>query len=640
MSAPGRRHDRRHGPKSTATAGKIEEFATRARESIAAHEYTKALSLCNRALELDPRRASMLCLYANAATAAGRPDVAIEVARQAVILHPADSDAHHALGSALRLRGETRAAIDELGRALELRPHRPDSLTELCMAFLDAGQASAAEPFLNVALEQSPDTPGVQTALGRFYTSMGRLDDAMAALRRAIALDERYTEAHSRLGALLRDAGDIVGALEHLERAVAQMPDRADHWSALLLTLQCSNHDAADIAARHRDFGEHFRQRVKPLPSPRVSAAAPRRLKIGYLSSNFRRHAVAKFFEPLLEHHDRSRFDVHCYYNFPVDDDVTARLRARAEHFVNVCGMRDGFVASAIRRDGIDILVDLDGHTSPNRLPVLFLRAAPIQVTWLGYLATTGIPAVDFRLTDRWADPVGTTEPLHTETLWRLPATAWCYRPYVEARDGGVPPFETNGFVTFVSLNNPGKVSVEVLDLWAEIMRQLDASRLILHCSQQPSRIGQLQRFFAARGIAPERVALVARSAIEQYFAYYRQADIALDTWPCAGGTTTCDALWMGVPVVTLTGRSSYSRTGASILASVGLEDLITATPQDYVRTAVDLAHNRSRVTLLRGGLRATMRAGRLTDGSHFARDVEDAFDTMWRHLSHRSEMA
>jgi predicted O-linked N-acetylglucosamine transferase (SPINDLY family) len=633
MSVPSRRYDRRHGAKSGASLKRVDDLAARAREALASGDAGKAMSLCERALAVDPRNSSVLCAYATAATLMGRPDAGMEAARIAVKLQPFDSDAHHCLGAALRHLGQPRPAIDCLGRALDLRPNRPDSLLELCMAFLDVGDAAAAEPFLNAALDSTPNTAVAQTTLGRYYASAGRLDDAMAALRRAVALDERHTEAHSRLGSLLRDAGDIDAAIGEFEQAVAQAPDRADHWSNLLLTLQCSSRDAADIATAHRGFGHHFRTRIQPMPSMRVADDSDRRLKIGYLSSNFRRHAVAKFFEPLLECHDRSRFDVHCYYNFPVDDELTASIRARAEHFANVCGMRDGFVASAIRRDGIDILVDLDGHTAPNRLPVFFLRPAPIQVTWLGYLATTGVPAVDYRLTDGWADPPGATEHLHAESLWRLPSTAWCYRPYDEAPDCGAPAFEANGWLTFVSLNNPGKVSAGILELWASILRQVDASRLVLHVSLQASRVAGVEHFFADRGIPPERLELVGRSPIDQYFAHYRNADIALDTWPCAGGTTTCDALWMGLPVVTLTGRSSFSRTGASILASVGLDGLITATPQDYVKAAVDLARDRARVARLRGSLRAAMRGGRLTDGPAFARNVEAAYGAMWRDL-------
>ena len=287
------------------------------------------------------------------------------------------------------------------------------------------GDSSGAEPFINKALDIDSHSATAQTALGRLYAGTGRLDDAIAAFRRAISLDDGHSEAHNRLGSILRDAGELDEAIAAFDRAIAAAPNRPDIFSNLLLTLQCSDRvPAREIAERHRDFGRHFSKMILPLPSIRVAPMSARRLKIGYLSSNFRRHAVAKFFEPLVASHDKGRFEIHCYYNYPVADEVTERIRDRAEHFSSVCGMRDGNVAAQVRRDGIDILVDLDGHTAPNRLPVFFLRPAPVQVSWVGYLATTGIAAIDYRLTDARADPPGTADELHTETLWRLPITA------------------------------------------------------------------------------------------------------------------------------------------------------------------------------------------------------------------------
>jgi predicted O-linked N-acetylglucosamine transferase (SPINDLY family) len=341
---------------------------------------------------------------------------------------------------------------------------------------------------------------------------------------------------------------------------------------------------------------------------------------------------VAKFFEPLLDAHDRDRFEVHCYYNFPIADEVTGRIRARAGHFATVWGASDGHVAVQVRRDGIDILVDLDGHTLPNRLPVFLLRPAPVQVTWLGYLATTGLPTIDYRLTDALADPRGLADALHTETLWRLPHTAWCYRPYDEAPPARRAPATDGEPTTYVSLNNPGKVNDAMLELWARILSEVAGSRLVVHVASQPSRVSGVERFFASRGIASERLLLVGRQSIGDYLRTYTRCDVALDTWPCAGGTTTCDALWMGVPVVTLAGTGSYSRTGASLLPIVGLGDLVADSPDAYVDAAVRLARDRPRLATLRQSLRNTMRSSCLTDGAAFARDVEDAFLSMWEH--------
>jgi predicted O-linked N-acetylglucosamine transferase (SPINDLY family) len=637
MPIPSSRQIRRHGSASNAAKQKIERWLRDASEARGAGRLLRALDLCEAALKLDPQHVDALCRYASLAMEGGRPEVALEAARRAAALRPNHAEAHHWMGVALHRMGRIPDAVASLGRAIELEPERVDSLLQIGNAFLDSSDAKGAEPFLNRALDIASNTAAAQTTLGRFYNATARVDDAIAAYRRAIGLDATQPEALNHLGNLLRDAGDLAGAIAAFEQAIAVAKDRPEAWSNLLLTLQCSDaHAAAAVAEKHGEFGRHFGRLFQPLPAPPRVRQPGHRLRIGYLSSNFRRHAVAKFFEPLIAAHDRDRFDVHCYYGHAVVDEVTRRIRERAEHFVTVCGMRDGNIAAQIRRDGIDILVDLDGHTAPNRLSTFFLRAAPIQVTWVGYLATTGIAAIDYRLTDPRADPPGATDGFHVETLWRLPTTAWCYRPYDEAPDPGPSPLATRGFVTFVSLNNPGKLTRTMLELWARIMGETDASRLIVHISSQASRLREIEDFFASRGIAAERLMLIGRQSVDQYLRVYTAADIALDTWPCAGGTTTCDALWMGVPVTTLAGESSFSRTGASLLASVGLSELVAQTPDAYVERAVALAHDRSRLAALRAGLRPRMRASCLTDGPAFARDIEAAFVGMLEHHAAR----
>ena len=636
MPESGSRRERRHGALSRETSRTIARLLHDAQHLYQAGRLPQAIAACERALALDPRNLDALCAYARLANAADRAEVAADTARRAIAIEPACASARHALGTALRRLGLAHDAIASLGRALELEPDRVDVLIDLCHAFLDAGDPRGAQPFLDRALDADVESADAQIALGRLYQATGRLDDATARYRRAVQLDARSWEAEGRLGILLRDAGEQDKAIAAFERAIALAPWRPDLWSNLFLTLQCSDQASAqDVAERHREFGRRFGTLVHQLPSPPTAHAARGRLRIGYVSSNFRRHAVAKFFEPLLAAHDRDRFEVHCYYNFPTTDEVTDRIRARAEHFTPVWGASDGHVAAQVRRDGIDILVDLDGHTLPNRLAVFLLRAAPVQVTWLGYLATTGLGTIDYRLTDVRADPPGVADRLHTEALWRLPRTAWCYRPYDEARQTRRTATDANGSTTFVSLNNPGKVNASMLELWARIMQELEQSRLVLHVSTQPSRINGLERFFSARGITPERLTLVGRQSIADYLQTYVACDIALDTWPCAGGTTTCDALWMGVPVVTLAGTGSYSRTGASLLANAGLPELVTDSPDTYVETAIALARDRSRLATLRGSLRETMRSSCLTDRRAFARDIEAAFEAMWERRSH-----
>jgi len=292
--------------------------------------------------------------------------------------------------------------------------------------------------------------------------------------------------------------------------------------------------------------------------------------------------------------------------------------------------MLDGYLAAQIRGDGIDVLVDLDGHTPGNRLTVFFMRPAPVQATWLGYLATTGVPAMDFRLTDSRADPPGIADGLHTEALWRLPATAWCYEPYPDAPAVSALPAAANGHVTFVSQNYPAKVTPSVLELWARILRELPTSRLILYVSGHRGRMVELRSFFAARGINPVRIELSERRPLGEYLQLYGRADIALDSWPCVGGTTTCDALWMGVPVVTLTAEASYSRTGGSLLPQVGLDECVTHFEDDFVAQATRLAQDTSRLSQVRAELRDRMLGSSLTDAKGFAGAVEAALEGMF----------
>jgi predicted O-linked N-acetylglucosamine transferase (SPINDLY family) len=259
---------------------------------------------------------------------------------------------------------------------------------------------------------------------------------------------------------------------------------------------------------------------------------------------------VAVFAEPLLAAHDRSRFEIFCYQNYPRGDEITARFAALADHFGSIASMSDAEVAQRIRADAIDILVDLNGHTAHNRLPLFFLKPAPVQATWLGYLGTTGVPTIDYRLTDVFTDPPGGLEPAGVEALWRLPQTQWCYRPYAEAPEVGPLPAATAHAITFVCMNHATKISRTALSLWARILEAVPASRLLLLAAPYPGQRAQVLAFFAARGIAGERIEQVGEAPIATYLGRYLRADIALDSLPCAGGTTTCDALWMGVPVV------------------------------------------------------------------------------------------
>jgi predicted O-linked N-acetylglucosamine transferase (SPINDLY family) len=363
-----------------------------------------------------------------------------------------------------------------------------------------------------------------------------------------------------------------------------------------------------------------------------------RRLRIGYVSPNFRRHSVSYFLSPLIAGHDHRLFEVFCYAQVANPDNVTKRFRRLADGWCSTVGMTTSAIADRIRNDGIDILVDLAGHTANNRLLVFAERPAPVQVTWLGYPNTTGLSAMDYRLTDAVADPEGPGDNLHTETLIRLPAGFLCFTPAPETPPVTDPPVLANGHVTFGSFNNPSKVTASVVASWARILEAVPGSRLLLK-NRSLADDGTRQRYsalFAERGISEERLIFHAWIAsMSGHLGAYGRIDIGLDPFPYNGTTTTCEALWMGVPVITLQGDRHASRVGASILKTVGQGEMIADSVDDYVDAAVKLAENTDALTSLRRDLRPAMAASPLWDAAGFTRDVESAYRDMWRRWCH-----
>ncbi|MFO1413948.1 MAG: tetratricopeptide repeat protein [Burkholderiales bacterium] len=597
-----------------------------------AGNFDRAFRLCQRALKSDGGNIDAWSILGEVGILVGNPQIAIDAGTRATSVDASSARAHFCLGAGLRGIQHFEASIGALRRALELDENFAPALIEIANIYLDLSDAKGANPFLDRALELAPGDGAVQMALGRMYGAKGRQDDAVAAFERAVILRPHAAAAHNALGEAYRDVGCLEQAIAQFRRSLKCAPTMPA-WSNLLVSLQCwPNIDGEDLFAAHKQFGEYFSQGLRRMPLAPHKRMDGRRLRIGYVSGNFRRHANAKFIIPLLAAHDRQRFDVTCYFNGVLTDEITQQVRRLADSFVPIGSMLDGQAAAVIRRHEIDILVDLDGHIPNNRLSLFLMKPAPIQVTWLGYLSTTGIEAVDYRLSDTRADPVGITDRYHVEEIWRLPNTAWCYDPYHEAPPiSDLPPCATTGVVTFASLNSPVKISEPVLACWVSILRANMSSRLFLHFGGAQSQRTNLMSYFESNGIASNRVTLLPRQGIRDYLATFNQVDIALDTWPCAGGTTTCDSLWMGVPVVTQAGDRSYSRAGASILASCGLDDLICNNSYEYVDRALNLARDLDRLVRLRSDLRRVFNTSSLFDRQRFARDVEDAFVAMYQ---------
>ena len=364
---------------------------------------------------------------------------------------------------------------------------------------------------------------------------------------------------------------------------------------------------------------------------PHLNNRSPdRRLRVGYVSPNFGSHPVGRFLLPLLESHDKESFETFCYASVEIADAMTDRCRAHADVWRDMLGLSDEQVAHAIRQDRIDILVDLTMHMRRNRLLVFARKPAPVQVTYLAYCGTTGLSTMDYRLTDPYLDPPGQDERFYSELSVRLPETYWCYRPAIETPPVNAQPALEAGHVTFGSLNNFCKVTPPALAAWSRLLQAVPKSWLLLHAHPGSHR-DRVCEFLNEQGISPERVVFVDFQPMAEYFGVYQRIDVALDPFPYGGGTTTCDALWMGVPVVSLAGQTAVGRGGLSILSNIGLPELVACDTEQYVRIAAELAQDLPRLRDLRATLRQRMQSSPLMDVPRFARNIEAAYREMWR---------
>jgi protein O-GlcNAc transferase len=390
--------------------------------------------------------------------------------------------------------------------------------------------------------------------------------------------------------------------------------------------------DPAEILREANAYAERHAASLTAAAKPHPARSLEgRRLRIGYVSADFREHPVAYFLEPILAAHDHQGFEIFCYADVRQPDAVTRRLQGYADQWRSLVGSSDEEAAELIRRDGIDILVDLSGHTGGNRLPVFARKPAPVQASYLGYLGTTGLPAIDYYLTDAHADPPGLTDAHYQEQLVRLPECGFCYAPGPAPEVSPELPARQAGRVTFGSLNSVAKLSEEVLALWARVLAAVAGSRVVLRTGAGRRAEERVRGGLAGHGVSPERVLLLGQTATRfDYLKLYQAVDLGLDPFPYNGVTTTCDALWMGVPVLTLAGGTCVSRQGVRFLRAVGLDELIAETPEAYVRLATEVAGDLARLSALRRGLRERMSHSPLMDAAQFTRHLEAAYRGLW----------
>jgi predicted O-linked N-acetylglucosamine transferase (SPINDLY family) len=590
----------------------------------------EAISLFREVAALVPNAPEVHNSLGNALKEQGDLDGAIAEYRRAIALRADQPETHSNLGSALREKGELDEAIAAYRQAIVLRPTLAEAHGNLGIALRDRGELDEAIAAYRAAVALRPDFADTRNNLGIALHDKGDLDEAIAQHRRAIELNPNYPEAQNNLGSCLRDQAQIAEAIAAYRRAIALRPSFSGAHSNLVYGLHFDTRcGPGELLAEHRAWARKHAEPLKSLIRPHENDRDPgRRLRIGYVSPDFHAHPVGRFMLPLLANHDHTQFEIYCYSSVIYPDAVTARIQAYADVWRDIHTFFDDAAANLIREDRIDILVDLSLHTAKNRMLVFARKPAPIQVTYLAYPGTSGLETINYRITDPQLDPPGLSEDRYTEQSIRL-ETYWCYEPVVSSPEVNPLPAEVNGFVTFACLNNFCKNSEAAIQTWCRILAAVPSSRLILYAAIGSHR-DRVRKTLADSGIDSNRLGFADRIAFSQYMQQYQNIDIGLDPFPYVGGTTTCDALWMGVPVVTLRGQSTISRGGASILTNIGVPELIAESKDQYVRLATDLAMDLPRLARLRSDLREKMRKSPLMDAPRIARNMEKAYRQIW----------
>ncbi|HTO02937.1 MAG TPA: tetratricopeptide repeat protein [Opitutus sp.] len=599
----------------------------------------RAIEYFTKAIAADPAIAPFRLNRGLALRAVGRTADALDDFQTARRLDVGLAEAHHQEGNALKHLGRFADAAGPLRTAVQLAPRHATAWLNLGIACLELRELDEAIRSFRQALLLEPARPEAHNILGHALVLLGNFSEAEAAFNEALRLRSDYAAAHDNLGRLLKAQARLPDAINHFRAALARTPTPATH-SNLLLALLFS-----DAVSPREMFEEHCRWNelhAAPLSSEWSSyptgSERQQRLRVGYVSPDFINHAVARFIEPVLDSHDRGRFEVFCYSHAATPDAVTARLRALSEHWRDTAQLDDAQIAALVREDRIDLLVDLAGHTAGNQLLAFARKPAPVQITWIGYPNTTGLAAIDYRLTDSIADPPGTTDAFYREELVRLPGPFSCYRPSAESPEVSPLPAAATGHVTFGSFNQFPKLAPCVIELWARILRECPSARLLLRAWSLADKdtAARVRTTFAGFGVDPGRLELNGEQlSIAAHQRCYDRVDIGLDPFPYNGTTTTCEALWMGVPVVTLAGTTHVARVGASLLTHLGTPEWIAQDPDDYVARCIALAADLPKLATIREGLRERFRKSSLGDAHRFTRNLEATYVELWsRHTS------
>ncbi len=631
--------------------------------------YTEALDLINQAIRLHPTVSDYHTHLGNVLYEMGDLDQAVASYQQALSLNSNDSETYNNLGNVHHLQGHLAEAITCYQQALRLNPNHAEIYNNLGYVLHKQGRFQEALTCLQEAVARPPTSPKVYCNLASTLTELEHLEEAVAAYRQALSLRPESVEAQLGLATTLTQMGHLTEAVEQFEQMLRNHPDHAEvhnnfgttlcwqgrteegiahyrraleinptdakvHSNLIYLLNFSPNYDRAAIFQEHQRFNEQHSLPLMATVKPHLANdTSLRRLKIGYVSPDFMRHPLAIFMESVFIHHDHRQFEIFCYYNNTTVDEVTQRFQRYADHWQCCSELSDEALAEVIRGDKIDILVDLAGHTANNRILLFARKPAPIQVFHtVGYANTTGVSAIAYRITDRYADPPEVAEAFSAEALVRLPASYYCYYPEVPTLPVNDLPALQSGYITFGSFNNAAKFNPSLFALWANVLHAVPHSKLLLMTkSFKDSTARQLVlEALTGLGISSERVILDYAVTTEDTLVAYHRVDVALDAYPFNGATTTCQALWMGIPVITLVGQTPAARAGLSILTTVGFKEWVAYTPEEYVEICRKLTSSLDSLRQLRQQIRPQMQSSPVLNGLAYTRHLERAYQQMW----------
>ena len=628
----------------------------------------EAIAHSQKAIKIRPDYARALCNMGVMLKDKGRLEDSIAAYQKAIAINPQYAEAYHNMGIALKTLGQFKEAVSCLEKALTLKPDLAGAYYVMADILQDEGKMIAAESCYLKGLSLNPGNAAVHLNLGAVYHKLNKVEKAIVCYKKAIEIDPESAAYYSNCGSAYQQLGKIKEAIVCYKKAIEIDPEfampyskcgsayinlvnfeKAAWWFKKALELEPTDstihsdflfyqHYDPEIDARQLlAEAENWQQRHGNIQNvsftPFQTDHLDDRIRIGYVSPDFRQHSVSMFLLPLFSEHDHERFEIFCYSNVRCYDRISRRIEDLSDHWCSISGLDDRKTATKIHRDDVHILVDLAGHSGDNRLPVFAFKAAPIQVNWLGFPGTTGMRAMDYRITDAVADPEGEADEGHTETLVRLSDGFLCYSPPEDVPDISAPPFGKTGAITFGSFNNLPKISERVVEAWSRILRRVPGTSLLMKSKalRDKSVKERYIGLFEANGISADRVVMLSHlPSITEHLNLYSRIDIALDTFPYNGTTTTCEALWMGVPVISLNGNRHAARVGASILKHIGLPDLIAETEDEYVSRAVQLSHDRDLLTNLRETIRGRMKRSPICDAASFARKMENAYMEMY----------